>query len=83
MPFTFVYKNTLTPNGIASIVLNLGEKNTGGHVIRFNSILEALYKNGKEVGGLSHNMAHGSGGVPSPTQPIVTTVIHVESGYLI
>lgn len=45
--------------------------------------MEALYKNGKEVGGLSHNMAHGSGGIPSPTQPVVTTVIHVESGYLI
>lgn len=83
MPFTFVYKNTLIPNGIALIVLNLREKNTGGHVIRLNSILEALYKNGKVVGGLSHYMVHGSGSVPSPTQPVVTTVIHVENGYLI
>ena len=78
-----MYKNTLTPNGLALIVLNLGEKNTGGYVIRLNSILEALYKNGKDVGGLSHYMAHGSGSVPSPIQPVVTTVILVENGYLI
>ena len=80
MPFTFVYKNTLTPNGIALIVLNLREKNMGGHVIRLNSILEALYKNGKVVGGLNHYVVRGSGSVPSPTQPVVTIVTDVENG---
>jgi len=52
----------------------------GGHVIRLNSILEALYKNGKVVGGLNHYVVRGSGSVPSPTQPVVTIVTHVENG---
>lgn len=45
------YINTLTPNGIALIVLNRRVKNRGRHVIRLNIVLGALHKNGKVVGG--------------------------------